>query len=88
MSDAAAGDPFSNAKANIRDTVKWLATTLAALAAAVVAGASITGISALTGWRLVLAIGGGGGGLICIFVAIGIALRLLTSEAYYFSELV
>ena len=88
MSDAAAGDPFSSAKANLRDTVKWLATTLAALAAALVAGASITGISALTGWRLVLAIAGGGGGLICIFLAIGIALRLLTSEAYYFSELV
>jgi hypothetical protein len=88
MSDAAAGDPFSTAKANLRDTIKWLATTLAALAAAVMAGVSISGISALTGWRLFFAVSGGGVGLICIFLAIGITLRLLTSEAYYFSELV
>lgn len=93
MSEPAAGepasetDPFASAKANLRDTVKWLATTFAALAAVVLAGTSLTGLSHLTGLRLAVALIGGGLGLGCVILAAGVMLRLLTSESFYVSNL-
>jgi hypothetical protein len=80
-------DQFAAAKANLRDTVKWLTTTFAALAAVVLAGTSLTGISTLSGWRLVVALAGGAVGLISIFLAIATALRLLISESFFLTQL-
>ncbi|MDX0264295.1 hypothetical protein GOL41_26955 [Sinorhizobium medicae] len=82
-----ASDPYSTAKANLRDTIKWLATSLAAVGAAVIAGASINGLAALHGRPLILAALLGGAGLVAILVAIGILVRLLTSKVFYFSDL-
>ncbi|WP_398491663.1 OmpA family protein [Variovorax sp.] len=49
----AAKDEFADAKANIRDTVKWIATTYAALAAFVVGGTSVHGLGGLPPFSLV-----------------------------------
>jgi hypothetical protein len=87
MPDAPAADPYATAKANLRDTIKWLATSLAAVGAAVIAGASINGLAGLEGDALHLAAGLGATGLIAIFIAIGIMLGLLTSDVFYFSSL-
>jgi hypothetical protein len=86
MAEAAA-DPFAGAKANLRDTVKWLATAFAGIGAAVLAGTSLTGIAGLEGTRLALALGCGAAGLICVFVATGILLSLLTSESFVLSQI-
>jgi hypothetical protein len=87
MSDAAAPDPYATAKANLRDTIKWLATSLAAVGAAVIAGASISGLASLEGnalwWAAIL----GGIGLLLILIAIGMMLSLLTARVFYFSDL-
>jgi hypothetical protein len=91
MADDAGGgrppDPFATAKANLRDTVKWLTATFAAMAAAVLAGASLSGISGATGCDLALALAGGGVGLICLFLATGLTLRLLTAETFYLGDI-
>lgn len=89
MTDAASppSDPFASAKANLRDTVKWLATTFAALAAIVLAGASLTGVSQLDGNQRVAALTGGGIGLLCVIGASGIMLRLLTANTFFVSDL-
>jgi hypothetical protein len=87
MSDAPAPDPYATAKANLRDTIKWLATSLAALGAAVIAGASINGLAGLEGQSLGAAALLGGVGLLLILFAIGIMLNLLTANVFYFSEL-
>ncbi|MER9002615.1 hypothetical protein NKI15_03145 [Mesorhizobium sp. M0862] len=85
MSDAA--DTYAAAKANLRDTVKWLATSLAAVGGAVIAGASINGLASLQGQALTVAALLGGAGLIAILRAIGIMVQLLTSNVFYFSDL-
>jgi hypothetical protein len=87
MSDAPAPDPYATAKANLRDTIKWLATSLAAVGAAVIAGASINGLAALEGKALYCAAALGGVGLLLILIAIGIMVNLLTANVFYFSQL-
>jgi hypothetical protein len=80
-------DSYATAKANLRDTIKWLATSLAALGAAVVAGVSINGLAGLEGTPLLVAVISGGAGLLAILVAISIMLSLLASDVLYFSEI-
>lgn len=80
-------DPTAGAKANLRDTVKWLATTLAALAAVILAGTSLTGLARLRGVDLWLALGGGAVAIIAVLLVIALLLRLLISEAFYFGNL-
>jgi len=80
-------DPFASAKANLRDTIKWLATTFAALAAAVAAGASLGGVSALNTQDLAIALVGGALALLCILGATGATLSLLTSESFTLTDL-
>jgi hypothetical protein len=87
MSDAPASDSYATAKANLRDTIKWLATSLAAIGAAVIAGASISGLASIEGKALWWAAGLGGVGLLLILIATGMMLNLLTSKVFYFSEL-
>ncbi|AGS25800.1 hypothetical protein [Rhizobium etli] len=85
MSDTT--DSYATAKANLRDTIKWLATSLAAVGAAVIAGASINGLSELQGQALTSAIILGGAGLAAILMSIGILVHLLTANVFYFSDL-
>jgi hypothetical protein len=81
------GDPFAGAKANLRDTIKWLVTIFAGLAAAVTAGASLGGVSGAEGMRLYWALGGGALGVLCLALAAGVALRLLTARSFFLGDL-
>ncbi|MGJ5176377.1 hypothetical protein ACQR16_23420 [Bradyrhizobium oligotrophicum] len=87
MSDTSAPDPYATAKSNLRDTIKWLATSLAAVGAAVIAGASINGLAGLEGRPLYMACGLGVVGLLSILLAVAVLLNLLTSDVFYFMEL-
>jgi hypothetical protein len=87
MGDGPAADPHASARANLRDTVKWLATSLAAVGAAVIAGASINGLASLSGTELFAGALLGGFGLVAILSAISILLGLLTSDVFYFTQL-
>jgi hypothetical protein len=80
-------DPLLTAKANLRDTIKWLATTFAGVAALVLAGTSLSGISNLHGPGLVIGLGGAVVGFACVLLVIGRLLQLLTGEVFYFSDL-
>lgn len=80
-------DPLAGAKANLRDTVKWLATTLAALAAVVLAGTSLTGLERVSGVDLKWALLGGAVAIIAVLLVISLLLGLLISEAFYFGDL-
>jgi hypothetical protein len=81
-------DPFAAARTNLRDTIKWLITAFAALAAAVLGSSPLTGFGTLApGWRLYLAIGAGFIGLTLVFVAIYIAFRLLVWSPFFLSGL-
>jgi len=85
---AAPGDPYATSKANLRDTIKWLAGIFGALAAAVVVGAPVSGLGALQGTREFWIAGAAlvlGFGFIC--AALIIALRLLRSDLLYASDL-
>lgn len=84
---APSGDPYAAAKANLRDTVKWLASALAAIGAAVLAGTSFADLSGLTTERLAIALVGGAAGLACVLSAIGVLLSLLTAESVFLSDL-
>jgi len=86
MADAGA-DPFDAAKTSLRDTVKWLATVFSALAATVVGGASIMGLAGVKGDGLALALIGGGVGITCLFLAAGLALKLLTAESFHLGDI-
>ncbi|KPD14770.1 hypothetical protein ADM96_37570 [Burkholderia sp. ST111] len=85
----AAKDPFADAKANLRDTVKWLATTFAALAAVVVGSGPLSGLGALEmpslkfGFAVVALLIG----FFCICRALYETLRILRPEPVYRSDL-
>ena len=84
---AAPGDPYATSKANLRDTIKWLAGIFGALAAAVIAGVPISGLGATkeTPAFLPAAVA-----LLLAFAAICFALvltlRLLRSDLLYASD--
>jgi hypothetical protein len=84
---AAPGDPYAPAKATLRDTLKWLATTFAAVAGVVMAGTSLTGIGKLAAANQKIALLEGGGGLLCIVIATGVMVYLLLPRVFYFGEL-
>ena len=83
----APGDPYATSKANLRDTIKWLAGIFGALAAAVIAGVPISGLGATkeTPAFLPAAVA-----LLLAFAAICFALvltlRLLRSDLLYASD--
>lgn len=87
MSDGPTSDPYATAKGNLRDTIKWLATSLSAVGAAVIAGASINGLATLKGEALFGAVILGVVGLGALLGAISILLGLLTAKIFYFSDL-
>lgn len=81
-------DPFSAARANLRDTVKWLITIFAALAAAVVGTTPFTGLGSLSiGWRLLVATVAGAFALAVIFRAVYWAFQLLVAKPFFFEDL-
>ncbi|MGO4123665.1 hypothetical protein AB4Z01_04655 [Inquilinus sp. YAF38] len=80
-------DPFGPAKDNLRDTIKWLATTMGALAAAVVAGVSLSGLLEVEGWQRLVALGGAAAGVLGISAIVVIFLGLLMSRAFSLSLL-
>jgi hypothetical protein len=80
-------DPFASAKTNLRDTVKWLATTFAAVSGVILTGTSFSGLSRLSGWHLPVAALGAALAFFCLVIATGVMLRLLTSESFYLSDL-
>jgi hypothetical protein len=80
-------DPFGPAKDNLRDTIKWLATTMGALAAAVVAGVSLSGVLDVEGWRRLAALAGAAFAVIGIFALVYIFVGLLMSRAFSLSML-
>lgn len=84
-----AADPYATARANLRDTVKWLAATFSALAAVVLAGSPISGLGKLppatpAWWAASAALGLA---FVCICVALVITVALLRSDALHLSDL-
>jgi hypothetical protein len=53
----------------------------------VLAGASLSGISAASGSRFITGLASGFAGVSCVMVAAGVTLRLLTSETFYLGQL-
>ncbi len=86
---AAASDQYATARANLRDTIKWLAATFSALAAVVVAGTPISGLGKLPLWTGQW-FGACGALLIaftCICMALAITVSLLRGDLLYMSDL-
>jgi hypothetical protein len=84
MADDPPADPYAAARANVRDTVKWLATALAATAAAALGSSPLTGLGSLpmssprfhlAGIAVIIALFG-------ILGAIGVILNLLLGEIF------
>lgn len=82
-----AADIYAAQKSNIRDTAKWMATAYAAVAAVIVAGAPFSGLSALTGDKLVLAIVFGVFALASVLLAINDILSFLIGDYAFVSDL-
>lgn len=80
-------DPFGSGKDNLRDTIKWLAATMGALAAAVVAGVSLSGILDVEGWQRWAALAGAAVAVIGISALVHIFVGLLMSRAFSLSML-
>lgn len=81
-------DPFATAKANLRDTIKWLTTVFAAIVGVVLAGSPLTGLGTLPiGWRLAVALVGAAIGLMGLVLAIGRTLALLQSKVFFLEDL-
>ncbi|HZQ00881.1 MAG TPA: hypothetical protein VFB13_15175 [Reyranella sp.] len=86
-SAAAFGDPHAPARNNIRETMKWMATAFAAVAAAIVGSSPLTGLGTpMPEWRLELAIGSGLLGLLLLGVGIRIALSVLVTPPLFLRE--
>ena len=81
-------DPHAQARANIRETMKWMATGFGAVAAAIVGGTPLTGIGALApDGRLWLAVGSGLFGLVMLGVGILVALSVLVTPPLFLKDI-
>jgi outer membrane protein OmpA-like peptidoglycan-associated protein len=82
-------DQFATSKANLRDTIKWLATTIAALAALVVAGTpfSAFGTLELLSGRFVIAAAGLLVAASCLLLVWLRLLDMLRSDAVFPTQL-
>ena len=82
-------DPYVTTRANLRDTIKWLAATFSALAAVVVAGAPLSGLAKLPfGLQWVAAVVVLAVAFACICVALAITISLLRGDFLYLSDIV
>jgi len=87
MADESPKDPYASAKDNMRATVKWLTATFSALAAAILAGTSISGLGKIPhGVPLIVAAVCLLGAFVFVCVAIDVCLRTLRSDAFYLSN--
>lgn len=84
-----ATDPYSTAKSNLRDTVKWFATMLAGLAALVLAGSPFSGFGALPpgSGRFYVALAGLATASVLLLTAWHQLIRLLRPDAVFESQL-
>jgi hypothetical protein len=80
------GPDFATARANLRDTVKWLVAALAALAATALGTSPLTGLGSLLGGRLNGAIAAGLVGLMCVFAVVYIAFGLLSPAPFFLND--
>jgi len=87
MADAPA-DPFSTAKTNLRDTVKWLAAALAGVAAAALGSSPLTALGSLpaSDQRLHLALAALGIAVVCFVCGIAIVLNLLIGDIFFLED--
>ncbi len=85
---SAPGDRYAVNKANIRDTIKWLAGIFGSLAAVVIAGTPVSGLGPLYGTpRFLPAAATLLLGFACICACLVVTLRLLRSDVLYFSDI-
>jgi hypothetical protein len=82
------GDSFAGARANIRDTIKWLIAAFAGVAAVIVGTAPLTDIGSLKGLLLLLALSAGALGIICVLLAINVAVKILVTPIFFLSDIV
>ncbi len=82
MSESAYGP----ARSSLRDTAKWLVTTLSALGAVLATGISLSGLGNLSGMDLLFAAVALGVVAIAILAGIWLMVRLLTTSDYYLSD--
>jgi hypothetical protein len=85
--DTANEDTYAAARANIRDTIKWLITAFAGLAAVIVGTTPLTGFGSLEGGSLALAAVSGTFGIGCALYAIHIALNILVTPTFFLSDI-
>jgi hypothetical protein len=87
-SPPAPSDPYVTTKANLRDTIKWLAATFSALAAVVIAGTPLSGLGKLEfGLTWAIAFLFLVGAFVCICIALAITISLLRGDFLYFSDI-
>jgi hypothetical protein len=87
MGETAPADSYANQKANIRDTVKYLATAYAACGTVIFAGASLSGLGGLPSGQLVVAIGAGAAALVCVLAGLKWVSDMLISDFCFPSTL-
>jgi len=82
-------DPYAPLKANLRDTIKWLAGVFAALAAVVIAGTPLSGLAAptLDFHHRLMGAAAIGVSFLSIVTALVLMLRLLRSDLIYPSDI-
>jgi len=81
-------DPYVTTRANLRDTIKWLAATFSALAAVVVAGSPLSGLGKLPfGLQWFAAAAVLVAAFSCICVALATTISLLRGDFVYLSDI-
>ncbi len=87
MPDAPA-DAFAAARANLRDTIKWLATVLAGVAAVAAGSSPLTALGALSpsDTRFQIATAALAVALVCLVAGVGVFLDLLLGDTFYLEE--
>jgi hypothetical protein len=87
MADAPS-DPFAAAKANLRDTIKWLAAAIAGIAGIAIGSSPLTSLGSLppTGASLWIALAALAAALLCFAKGVAIVLDLLIGDVFYLEE--
>jgi hypothetical protein len=75
-----ATDPYAAPKANIRETVKWMAAAYIAAVAVLIAGAPFSNLGSLPNWHLFLVLAGGAVTLVLFFYALNEVLKFLIGD--------
>lgn len=83
-----ADDPFATAKANLRDTIKWLAAALAGAGGIAIGSSPLTALGSLppNEPRLWVALGALAIALLCLARGVAIVLDLLIGDVFFLEE--